>query len=759
MGGGSHGNYEAVILEGDRLQHWYRDNADNFSWKRAQPIVAAGAGDAGAIIQSSRGHRNFEVLVPCHENGIVVLRHYFRDNADPSTLWVRAPNVTESNRRVVGAASMIESDFTRNDVPNFEVVVPVIGDDGNVELRHYFRYNDDLGSAWVRTPHRINVDGNIVLGAASLIQSSFHRGDNGNFEVAAWVQLPDGRKVIQHYWRYNDDVNAPWQPGQVIAERARGPAIIIQGDLGYGTHRNFEVVAPVDGPGGGTQLQHFFHENDDVTKEWRRGRVISEVVTDGGCGCIMQCSYPGGTHHNLEVIVEECASEVMQYWRSSEFWTTFWVRGANVIGAPPPAREIRNTHRMMQVTGEYDRSLPEPLTNNAMAYERLAYNRTVNYGGIDGAAAGIEGTDLGSSFEHKGKVYFLFGDTRRVGEGPPYPDLDSIAYSTQAKLHLVLNLEFLPSYPKCAGILQGGLEVPVEGFSHGGLMYVFFSTDTFKVWAYTADEIKLMGRTVLAVSNDDGREFVPLVTWSTDKFINMSVELEDLSRQHAALLSWQAGIRVAWIWGSGRYRGSPPYLAVVDLERLLTKLRDNGERDRAVLSDLLPDDSPVRYFAGDAEHPRWSSREYEAAPLFCASDIGEICARWNAQLARYLLTFNSANPRGILLRGSKHPWGPWSSTARLFDPGWDTGQGSYLRAGYGRFMHIPWNKGGVDHCFDDLMPYSRENEYGGEYGPYLIKPYFDGDGGKAKIYWLMSTWNPYQVVLMESDLTVDDVGG
>src|SRR5947209_5862712 len=65
--GGPHRNFEAVVLEGDRLVHWWRDNADPaLPWRRGQVIVQ-GAMAAGGIIQSdfrSGDHGNFEVVVP-----------------------------------------------------------------------------------------------------------------------------------------------------------------------------------------------------------------------------------------------------------------------------------------------------------------------------------------------------------------------------------------------------------------------------------------------------------------------------------------------------------------------------------------------------------------------------------------------------------------------------------------------------------------------------------------------------------------------
>jgi hypothetical protein len=50
----------------------------------------------------------------------------------------------------------------------------------------------------------------------------------------------------------------------------------------------------------------------------------------------------------------------------------------------------------------------------------------------------------------------------------------------------------------------------------------------------------------------------------------------------------------------------------------------------------------------------------------------------------------------------------------------------------------------------------RENEWGGEYGPYQFETLAKGDSSKTTIYYTLSTWNPYTVVLMKSKLKYKD---
>ena len=46
----------------------------------------------------------------------------------------------------------------------------------------------------------------------------------------------------------------------------------------------------------------------------------------------------------------------------------------------------------------------------------------------------------------------------------------------------------------------------------------------------------------------------------------------------------------------------------------------------------------------------------------------------------------------------------------------------------------------------------RENEWGGVYGPYQFEDLATGRDGESTIYFTLSTWNPYTVVLMRAAL-------
>jgi hypothetical protein len=44
--------------------------------------------------------------------------------------------------------------------------------------------------------------------------------------------------------------------------------------------------------------------------------------------------------------------------------------------------------------------------------------------------------------------------------------------------------------------------------------------------------------------------------------------------------------------------------------------------------------------------------------------------------------------------------------------------------------------------------------WGGEYAPLMIGRFTEVDGDRLRIFYTVSTWNPYAVVLMESDFKI-----
>jgi hypothetical protein len=605
-------------------------------------------------------------------------------------------------------------------------VVPQTAEDGTVNLRHFWHDNSDTSLPW--RAGQIIAAG--VAGPGTIIQSDFVRGGHGNFEVVVPLFAANGTRELWHFFHDNSDANLPWQRGQMIAANVAGPGVIIQSDFRPGANGNFEVVVPVR-----SSLCHFWRDNSDVNLPWRRGQTITDAAR--GWGALIQSNYVSGGHGNLEVLAEECTQSIAHYWHPIQTPDPPWLRDAVIVAEPYPAK-VTGAKKVAQLTGEYDRE-----GWKGSGVPPFAFNRTES-------RFGIRGCDLGSSFEHEGRLYFLFGDTWRINQTLAELNYDSIAFCTDTDPSKGLHLTFLDQPPLLRGpnITQGGFDVPLDGISHNGAMYVFFSSNSYS----PADGVTLMGRSVLGRSSDGGANYSYIGQLSTLKFINVSVVAGTIDAASADSIKMPVGTPVLWIWGTGRYRASDLYLSVMPLANI----------------DIL---QPILYYAGDNE---WTSNESDAAPLFCAGDLGEISVRWNPFLSRWLALFNSSNPRGILLHSAPQPWGPWSkSPVMIFDSGAlvdlnDPCSGS----GYGRFMHIPWNLSWnvrpCDHVQDNVLPPPsssplppppypyRDNIWGGEYGPYQITRFATGEKGRDSTIWFtMSTWNPYQVVLMTVVVTSD----
>jgi hypothetical protein len=646
-------------------------------------------------------HRNFEAVIQSGDR----LQHWFRDNSEGHR-WILAGDIVPGG--VAGAGCLIQSDFADGDHGNFEVVVPMSNGHGGMDLVHWFHNNIDVTLPWERG-QTVAVG---VAGPGCLIQSDFADGDHGNFEVVVPMPNGHGGMNLVHWFHNNIDVTLPWHRGQIpIAVDVAGPACLIQSDFADGDHGNLELVVPMPW-GDGMQLRHFFHDSADVSLPWQRGQFITDSAN--GWASLISSDYQVD-HRNFEVIVEECTQSVVGYFHPNEDVSAPWFRNGVLTGEPYPAR-VASTRRICQLTGEHDRT-----GWDGSGDPPFAHNRTES-------AYGIRGTDLGVSFAHRGRTYFLFGDTLRVDQPDDWDNLDLIAYTHDPAPDDGLDLAFFHEPPRISdGISQRGFEVPLDGVSAGKHMYVFFSTDEQK---YGDNE--LMGRSVLTRCDDDGFAFRYVRDLSRHKLINVSVQRGTLDAHAADRIGLSVGSDVLWIWGSGRYRSSDVYLGVVPF------------------AQLEPGPFDMRYFAGTRASPSWSSAEEDATPLFTGGSVGELSVRWHPALQRYLATFNSDNWRGIHLHSSATPWGPWTPTPlMLFDPWFLEDPANPCSAdGYGRFMHLDWRDRKCDHVQDDMFGHVRDDEPGGEYGPYQISTLTRPRNGGADLYFTMSSWNPYQAHLM-----------
>jgi hypothetical protein len=209
---------------------------------------------------------------------------------------------------LVGPASIIQSDFISDNHGNLEAVLFRDG-----QLHHLFGTPGANGVEW-RTGQTLPT---AASGPGSMIQSDFHSGDHGNFEVVLW-----SGNELWHWFHDNSDVSLPWQRGQRISDRATGPGAIIQSYFRSGDHGNFEVVVLE-----GNELVHYFHDNSDVTLPWGRGQTIS--TNANGPGAIIQSDFRSGDHGNFEVVVLE-GNELIHYFHDNLDVTLPWERAQTI---------------------------------------------------------------------------------------------------------------------------------------------------------------------------------------------------------------------------------------------------------------------------------------------------------------------------------------------------------------------------------------------------------------------------------------------
>jgi Domain of unknown function (DUF4185) len=327
---------------------------------------------------------------------------------------------------------------------------------------------------------------------------------------------------------------------------------------------------------------------------------------------------------------------------------------------------------------------------------------------------GISGSDLGVPFTHNGTTYIVFGDTQGGGV---FGDRDPMAFTTDTNPEDGLQLTFMADGNRwrpitIPGISQAAFEVPLDGVSISNRMYLYHSTDH--------SPSVTMGRSVLAVSADNGMNFRLLYDFSINHFINVSVNKINLRDWPGFPVSIGDGLA---IFGSGSYRASNARLAFQP-------------------AASIEERSTLRYFAGldSFGNPTWSVNESDAIALFDQACVGELSVAYNRFIKRWIMLFNCGTPRGINFRTARQPWGPWTEPQVLFEP--------WADLGYAHFMHVNW----TFQNYVTVHNPGRENEWGGEYGPYMFKELPIGTDNRTTIYWTLSSWNPYVTVLMKSQL-------
>ncbi len=366
----------------------------------------------------------------------------------------------------------------------------------------------------------------------------------------------------------------------------------------------------------------------------------------------------------------------------------------------------RSTVKLEQLLGDEDKERHQPTRSQTVTRYQ------------------IQGTDLGYSFDHEGLTYFLFGDT----VGRLDRALDTVATTDVRDPEQGVRLDFLTTGRgeyltiQPPGIPMGAFEVPVSGISLGGQMYVVVSTN------HSTD--RSTDRSVLTRFVRPAT-FTPLRTISqlpNGRFVKMSMHIEP-----GVVAGLPPGGPYVIVWGTGAYRTSDAYLSLIPVARF-----ESGQG--------------TRYFAGldRAGAPTWSNVESDATPIVRNGTLGDLSVTWCQDLGLWLMTYDRRAPTtGVAFSYSRTPWGPWSEGQVRFNAVRDGASGT--------FIHNP-DAHPADGVAGPVIGRGQANPAavrGGAYAPYVVERWTRLRGSELNLYYVLSTWNPYVVVLMKSRLHVD----
>jgi hypothetical protein len=414
---------------------------------------------------------------------------------------------------------------------------------------------------------------------------------------------------------------------------------------------------------------------------------------------------------------------------------------------------------------------------------------------------GLTGVDLGFPVESSnGQLLFLFGDNVPNGHPPNvYPTLppdDGVGYTTRTAAPneaTCLDMKMFSPGPGAMThpvvtppIQQGSFNVPTGGVTVNGVIYAFFWTNhcfwpdpfgpnpatplllppkTPPNLCFEIGTSNSLGNSVLtkaAPANPTAfAQVAPPVAVALipqmPKGFNY-VTAADPPPAHINGATLPAPFIP--VFGVARYRASIPYLALAprkSFAAVSTWFFYNG----------MGPNGPVWLNYGQWQSG-WNGTQWVPpahAELYADSVnpngpfgdercVGEHQATWNAPLQTWLLLYTCGG-NVVEARTAPKPWGPWSKPTILFS----------LAQTPGAKCKLLWNPpatnppGPAPPCPNMVSQQVPLLTFGYMYAPFVLSRYTQAatpqgpaPAKAAAIYWLLSTWDPYQVTVMRSTL-------
>ena len=349
----------------------------------------------------------------------------------------------------------------------------------------------------------------------------------------------------------------------------------------------------------------------------------------------------------------------------------------------------------------------------------------------------ILGNGQGGSFEHNGKMIFLFGDTiSKDVSVVNYHASDPIAWSTSTDpesgllLNFYTNSDGSPLFVKPPGIPLGPDDTPNAGISVNGQVYLVCNTGSDTSLANPQSQ----DTSVLVQFNETAQTFTGGRTISHvgGHFINVSM--------HAS------GSNVV-MFGAGPYRSSDIYMQMTP-------------------ASTFASGAGTQYFGGLVNgQPTWVSSDAAAVPVVQDNplngpawpndtpSVGNLSVAYSSTLSLWLMTYDggrqSNKTRGVYFTHAPQPWGPWAKPQLILNDVRDNAYGVYIHNP--NILPDPPGDGLNGPVIGSNDPYTTA---GGGFAPLMIERFLTVTGNTLKIYYSLSTWNPYTVVKMRSQFTI-----
>ena len=448
-----------------------------------------------------------------------------------------------------------------------------------------------------------------------------------------------------------------------------------------------------------------------------------------------------------------------------------------VFAQTPALTYIPNSSvKLYQVNGDCDWAVWDATINNKTPTCKPTASQTAT-------KADVLGDDVPVAFENNGELIVTFGDTigalgynawTNVQNTFQWDAHDPIAHSTTVNASDGLLLSFFlngthgleiqpPPQPNGTAVDMGADNVPNTGVSLNGTIYLGIKTGSVNVGP--GDNDGSGSYSVLATFNENTFAFGSGRTISSlpnGHFVSPTFYLAP-----AGTLGTPAPVSpepVMLIFGLGEYRASNIYLSIIPSTQFAGGVDQNGN-------------PATRYFSGMSNgEPTWSSSESAAVPIVtdlnaASPTVGNLSAFYSQPLGLWLMMFDGGRGNsltsGMYFTYAPKPWGPWSKPQLVFNDCRDKGLGNFVFYYYGTAAQndcpsampagvtaAPNSAGPSGPTIGDQTKTDPATTRGGTYAPMMVERFTIISGSTLKIFYMFSTWNPYAVVMMESDFTI-----